>query len=413
MQTHRPSSFQLLRFGSDRLDLLQVDEARQTIDLGQLGFALNQRQAVVDEALVQAVAGLVDPLEGNLLLGVGNDGEVEQLGVAAVHAVLAGALKADHLVGDACDRVLNGGLAGGEGLVDVGLGGAVCRAALQQGKLDAANLRAGLALDVVGQVGSQTAQLGVAEGVLRGVLVGVLGDEGAVLVVDALGDDHQALLLGGVDLLDLRGELVQIEVDLGQVDQVGALAAGVGQRGGGGQPAGVTAHALDDGDHAGVVHGGIAVHFHDGGGDELGRGGEAGAVVGAGQVVVDGLRDAHAANLIAVAQHELGDLVAGIHGVVAAVVEEVADVVLLEHLQDLDVVGLVHIGVGQLVAAGAQRGGGGVLQEAQLLGILQPHIEQAVSQHALDAVLRAQHLRDGAGLQRRVDDAVGAGIDDG
>ena len=55
----------------------------------------------------------------------------------------------------------------------------------------------------------------------------------------------------------------------------------VGEGRGGGQPAGVTAHALDDGDLADVVDAGIAGHFHRAGRDILGSGGVAGAVVGA------------------------------------------------------------------------------------------------------------------------------------
>ena len=85
---------------------------------------------------------------------------------------------------------------------------------------------------------------------------------------------------------------------------------------------------------------------------------------------------------------------------------------LLEHLQDTLVVRVIQLGIGNLVPAGAQSRGGGVLQQPQLLRVLLPHVKQPVGQHALDAVLRAQHLGDGAGLQRRVDDAVGAGIDD-
>ena len=100
---------------------------------------------------------------------------------------------------------------------------------------------------------------------------------------------------------------------------------------------------------------GVLIHLHAGGGDILGGGGEAGAVVGAEQVVVNGLGHAHDAALIAHLLHILGDLVAGVHGVVAAVVEEVADIVLLEYLQDALVIGVIHIGVGQLIAAGSQR----------------------------------------------------------
>ena len=44
---------------------------------------------------------------------------------------------------------------------------------------------------------------------------------------------------------------------------------------------------------------------------------------------------AHHAALIADLLHVLADLVAGVHRVVAAVVEEVADVILLEDLQDV------------------------------------------------------------------------------
>ena len=175
----------------------------------------------------------------------------------------------------------------------------------------------------------------------------------------------------------------------------------------------VTAHALDHGDLALVVHGGVAVDLHDGGGDVLGRGREARAVVGAVQVVVDGLGNAHHAALIAVLQHELADLVAGVHAVVAAVVEEVAHVVLLEDLQDALVVGVVHIGVGQLIAAGTQRGGRGVLHVGKLLGIFLAHVDQVVVQHALDAVQRAQDLGDVLILQRGLDRAVGGSVDDG
>ena len=84
---------------------------------------------------------------------------------------------------------------------------------------------------------------------------------------------------------------------------------------------------------------------------------------------------------------------------------------LLEHLQDAAIIGIVHLGVRDLVAAGAQGGGGGVLQQTQLLGILQTHVEQAIAENALDAVLRAQHLGDDAGFQGRVNDAVSAGVD--
>ena len=136
-------------------------------------------------------------------------------------------------------------------------------------------------------------------------------------------------------------------------------------------------------------------------------------MVGAGEVVVDGLRDTHAAHFIAVSQHELGDLVAGIHGVVAAVVEEVANVVLLEHGENLLIIGLVLVGILQLVAAGAQRRGGGVLHQGQLVRIFLGKIEQVVVQQTHDAVLHRVNIRDHVALQRGLDRAVGGSVNDG
>ena len=285
----------------------------------------------------------------------------------------------------------------------------MCAAALQQVQLDAPDLGAGFLLQHLGQHGGQTAQLGMAEAVVGGNLS--LGDEAAVLIVDALGHGHDAGALFGVYALDILNKLGHAEVHLGQVDQVGACTVFTGQGGGSRQPAGVAAHDLHNHDHAGVVHMGVQVHLHQGGGDVLGGGGVAGAVIRAEQVVVDGLGNAHDPAFVAHGLHILIDLVAGVHGVVAAVIEEVADVMLLEHLQDAAIVGIVHLGIGDLIAAGAQGGGGGVFQKTQLLGILQTHVEQTVAENALDAVLRAQHLGDDAGFQGRVNDAVGTGVD--
>ena len=175
----------------------------------------------------------------------------------------------------------------------------------------------------------------------------------------------------------------------------------------------MAAHDLDDADHAGVIHSGILIDLHAAGGNILGGGGEAGAVVGSEQVVVDGLGHAHHAALIADLLHVLADLVAGVHGVVAAVVEEIAHIILAENLENTAVVGVILAGISQLVAAGAQRGGRGVPQQLQLCRVLLAHIKQPVVQNALDAVLRAQDAGDAGVLQCRGDDAVGTGVDDG
>ena len=69
----------------------------------------------------------------------------------------------------------------------------ILSAALQQVQLNTTNLGAGLFLEDLSQNGSQTAQLGMAEAVGAGGLG--LGDEGAVGIVNALRDGHQAAVL--------------------------------------------------------------------------------------------------------------------------------------------------------------------------------------------------------------------------
>ena len=175
----------------------------------------------------------------------------------------------------------------------------------------------------------------------------------------------------------------------------------------------MTAHDLNDADHARVVHPCVVVDLHAGGGNILRGGGVAGAVVGAEEVVVDGLGYAHDAALIAGLLHILADLVAGIHGVVSAVIEEVPDVVLLEDFKDALVIRIVHIGVSDFVAAGAESGRGGVKQVLQLCSVLKGHVDQPVIEHALDSVLRAVDLCNRIAVQRGADNAVRTGIDDG
>ena len=155
---------------------------------------------------------------------------------------------------------------------------------------------------------------------------------------------------------------------------------------------------------------GVLPDLSAGCGDVLGCRGEARAVVGAVQVIVDGLGYAHDAALIAHLLHILGDLVAGVHGVVAAVVEEVADVVLFEDLQNTPVIGVVHIGVGQLIAAGAQGRGGSELQQIQFPGVLLSHIVQLVLQHALDSVGGPQNVGDAVSLQSGLNHALSTGV---
>ena len=231
--------------------------------------------------------------------------------------------------------------------------------------------------------------------------------------MDTLRHGHNTVARGIVDLLDVLDEFWHTEIRLRQIDQIRTCAVFAGQGGSCGQPTGMTAHDLHHHDHALVVHMCVLIDLHNGGSDVLGGRGVAGAMIRAEQIVVNGLGHAHNAALVAHRLHILVDLIAGVHGVVAAVIEEIAYIVLLEDLKDALVVRIVQLRIGDLIAAGAQCGGGGILQQAQLLGILLPHVEQPIVKYTHDAVLGTQHLGNGAGLQRRVDHAVGTGIDNG
>ena len=208
---------------------------------------------------------------------------------------------------------------------------------------------------------------------VQAVLVGA--DLLALLVLDAFADHHHAVFVGLDRLFDLGQDGVHVVLDFGHQDDMGRVGrvAALGQHRAGGDPARRAAHHLDDA--AGAVVGGHAAHVHadfrDGGGVVLDDRAVAGAVVRVGQVVVNGLGHADDAQRVVALDGLLVDLVRGVLRVVAADVSEVADVVGLEDLeQPVHVLGrllrlLLEI---DLVAAGAQRGGGRVFQARRWSG---------------------------------------------
>ena len=84
-------------------------------------------------------------------------------------------------------------------------------------------------------------------------------------------------------------------------------------------------------------------------------GAEAGTVVGDVQIVVHGLGDTDDLYIQTLCLSKLGNLITGIHGVVAAVVEEAVNIELLQSFNDGGI-----IRVRQLPAAGADGGSGGM-----------------------------------------------------
>ena len=188
------------------------------------------------------------------------------------------------------------------------------------------------------------------------------------------------------------------------------VIAALGQRCAGGEPAGVAAHDLDHGDEVALAHGvGVEREFLDGGADVFEGAAVAGAVVGRGQVVLDGLRDADDAEVVGLRGRELTQLGGGLLGVGVADVEIIADVVCLEYLERALVIG----GLLQLGAAGAEGRAGREAEAADGLLRLGGEIDEILVQEAEHAVERAVDFLNAGMVERFGDNAGDAGVDDG
>jgi hypothetical protein len=146
----------------------------------------------------------------------------------------------------------------------------------------------------------------------------------------------------------------------------------------------------------------------------LGHRAKTGTVVGDRQVVVHGLGDVDSLNWIAQGLGELRDLVAGVGRVAAAVIEEVADIVGLEDLDEPVVLALVGLQALELVAAGAEAAGGRMAQGGDVCGGLLAGVDQVLGQGADNAVAAGIDVGDLVRmLAGRLNDAAGGGIDYG
>ena len=134
-------------------------------------------------------------------------------------------------------------------------------------------------------------------------------------------------------------------------------------------------------------------------------------MVGDHEVVVDGLRDAHEALVDVVLARPFGQGVDGVHGVVAADIEQDFDVMLVHDLDKAQVVCVVA--ALELIAARAQSRAGGLAQQAVFRGGKVRQVVEAILQDAFDAVEAAVHM-----LVERIElvgahDACQRGVDGG
>ena len=212
------------------------------------------------------------------------------------------------------------------------------------------------------------------------ILLASAEDRRSRRVADALRHRHDAAAQLVHHALHVRREARHVERPLRQVDQVRTVVGmPAPERGGRGEEAGVAAH--DDVDLHAAERQVVEIVAHEGEGHEARRAAEAGRVVVLAKVVVDRLGDVEAAQVRAAAfRHRVHD-VDRLGGVVAADVEEVADVALAQHLEDLQAVLLRGLAAH---AAERRRGRGGDGLEV-LRGDL-AQIDELLGEDAVDAV---------------------------
>ena len=212
----------------------------------------------------------------------------------------------------------------------------------------------------------------------------------AVREVDALGDrDHNVRLL--LELLPyVLEEFLHREIPLGEINEIGLNAVhNATDRRGSRQPARVTAHNLNDRDRLRRVDRTVTDDLLHRYGNVLCRRAEAGGVVGADEVVVDRLRNAHNAHLVVAGLRVCRQLCDRVHRVVAADVEEIADVILLEDREELleNALGILPY-LRELLTAGAERRRRGVLEHIDALIVRKrlAEIDQTLLKETLNAV---------------------------
>src|SRR5713226_6072759 len=196
---------------------------------------------------------------------------------------------------------------------------------------------------------ARPAQLRMAESVLQTGL----GEELPLPVAQALRHGDRAVPVALHDFLDPFEELVLVELDLGKEQYLRRVALPVGgEATGGGDPPRVPAHYFHHEDpRRSLRHrGDVETRFANRGRHVFRDRPETRTVVGDRKIVIDGFGNAHAHQRVSELFADLRDLPGGVCGIVAAVVEEVADVVGSEYLDQTLVMCPVFIDTFQLVA---------------------------------------------------------------
>ena len=193
----------------------------------------------------------------------------------------------------------------------------------------------------------------MAEIVCAGSLA-VLTDKAALCVGDAFryADDDVRSVFQRIS--HILYEFLHIEGDLRQIDEH-RIITGLfsGQRRGSGKPACVASHKLYDRHRLLFIDGSVQHDVPHGGRHILGRTAVAGGMICLHQIVVDGLWHADKSNGRIYFSGITGKLVYRIHGIIAADIEEIADLQLFQFFKETSVYRHFHL-FRQFIAARTQ-----------------------------------------------------------
>ena len=217
----------------------------------------------------------------------------------------------------------------------------------------------------------------------------------AIRQLHALGHSHYHRCLLLMKLLHLFHESIHVKGHLRKEQHIRPLAVlSLCESSCSCQPACVPAHDFQDGHILLVIYQSVTDDLLCNGADILGCAAISGGMVCGRQVIVNGLWNAHKADSAAVEQGIVGKLLNGVHGVIAADIEKVLYLQLVQNGKYLIVYLPVITNLRQLETAGTQISGGRSFQklniQIRLDVLLQIHIP--LLQKPLYAVEHAVHL---------------------
>ncbi len=126
------------------------------------------------------------------------------------------------------------------------------------------------------------------------------------------------------------------------------------------------------------------------------------------EVIVDRFGNADHSALIVLSLHELTYFVTSIHGVIATVIEKVADIMFLKYFEDAIIIAIIFIEISKFMSAGSEDGRRCLSKQFQLLRIFLSNVEKPIIQNSDNSVFSGIDFSNGRAGQSRAQQAGSA-----